>query len=240
MPRSFSSGALSISSKLFASPPIFSDSTWVIAAVSVVFPWSMCPIVPTFTCGLFRSNFSFATPSYSFLKAFAGAAPDATAPAKARTSETYSLSTGAYGLPGPVLDDLLLDARRHLVVAVELHGVSGPTLCGRAQVGRVAEHLGERDAGPNGDGVAARLLALHTPTAAREVADDRSDELLRRDDLHGHDRLKQHGMGALRGLLERQRARNLEGHLRRVRVVVLAVDERRADVHHRDRKSVGS
>jgi hypothetical protein len=32
----------------------------VIAAVSVVFPWSMCPIVPTFTCGFERSNFSFA------------------------------------------------------------------------------------------------------------------------------------------------------------------------------------
>ncbi|MCX6614502.1 MAG: hypothetical protein NTZ98_00215, partial [Acidobacteria bacterium] len=23
-------------------------------------PWSMCPMVPTFTCGLERSNFSFA------------------------------------------------------------------------------------------------------------------------------------------------------------------------------------
>ncbi len=35
-------------------------STLVIAAVSVVLPWSMCPIVPMFTCGLLRSNFSFA------------------------------------------------------------------------------------------------------------------------------------------------------------------------------------
>jgi hypothetical protein len=41
MPRSFSSGALSISSKLFACPPTFSASTLVIAAVSVVLPWSM-------------------------------------------------------------------------------------------------------------------------------------------------------------------------------------------------------
>jgi len=30
----------------------------VIAAVYVVFPWSTCPIVPTFTCGFVRSNFS--------------------------------------------------------------------------------------------------------------------------------------------------------------------------------------
>src|SRR5512134_2566579 len=32
----------------------------VIAAVSVVLPWSTCPIVPTFTCGLVRSNLAFA------------------------------------------------------------------------------------------------------------------------------------------------------------------------------------
>src|SRR5689334_6449353 len=32
----------------------------VIAAVSVVFPWSTWPIVPTFTCGFVRSYFCFA------------------------------------------------------------------------------------------------------------------------------------------------------------------------------------
>src|SRR5262245_26657172 len=32
----------------------------VIAAVSVVLPWSTCPIVPTFTCGLVLSNLLFA------------------------------------------------------------------------------------------------------------------------------------------------------------------------------------
>src|ERR1700730_13030168 len=61
MPRAFSSGALSIESN---------DRNWILglcfcntlvmAAVNVVLPWSMWPIVPTFTCGLLRSNFSFA------------------------------------------------------------------------------------------------------------------------------------------------------------------------------------
>jgi hypothetical protein len=37
----FSSGALSIDSKLRAVPPVFSARTLVIAAVSVVLPWSM-------------------------------------------------------------------------------------------------------------------------------------------------------------------------------------------------------
>jgi hypothetical protein len=35
-------------------------STFVMAEVSVVFPWSMCPMVPTLMCGLSLLNFSFA------------------------------------------------------------------------------------------------------------------------------------------------------------------------------------
>src|SRR5580704_15122808 len=61
IPRAFSSGALSIESKdrnVFFG--LCFDNTLVIAAVSVVLPWSMWPIVPMFTCGLLRSNFSFA------------------------------------------------------------------------------------------------------------------------------------------------------------------------------------
>src|SRR5262249_5095742 len=43
-------------------PLYFVCSTFVIADVSVVFPWSMCPIVPMFTCGFDRSNFALAMP----------------------------------------------------------------------------------------------------------------------------------------------------------------------------------
>ncbi len=42
----------------FAHP--LSAATFVRAAVKVVLPWSMWPIVPTFTCGFVRSNFSLA------------------------------------------------------------------------------------------------------------------------------------------------------------------------------------
>src|SRR3989442_8175361 len=61
IPRSRSSGALSIESN--ARNWTFGLcllSTLVRAAVNVVLPWSMCPMVPTFTCGLLRSNFSLA------------------------------------------------------------------------------------------------------------------------------------------------------------------------------------
>src|SRR5210317_2038044 len=55
MPRAFSSGAPSIWSYARNSPKYL-----VIAAVSVVLPWSTWPTVPMLTCGLVRSNFSFA------------------------------------------------------------------------------------------------------------------------------------------------------------------------------------
>src|SRR5271170_5203780 len=61
IPRAFSSGALSMESNernLFFG--LCLASTLVMAAVNVVLPWSMCPMVPMFTCGLLRSNFSFA------------------------------------------------------------------------------------------------------------------------------------------------------------------------------------
>src|SRR2546429_9100855 len=60
IPRARSSGALSIESNERYSASPFIASTFVIAAVSVVFPWSTCPIVPTFTCGFVRSNFALA------------------------------------------------------------------------------------------------------------------------------------------------------------------------------------
>src|SRR5664279_1771517 len=61
MPRAFSSGAASIWSYALASPPYSLLKTDVSAAVKVVLPWSTCPIVPTLTCGLVRSNLLFAT-----------------------------------------------------------------------------------------------------------------------------------------------------------------------------------
>src|SRR3954454_21752446 len=63
IPRWRSSGALSIWSNADAwfSVGYLSCSTLVIAAVSVVLPWSMCPMVPMLTCGLVRSNLALAT-----------------------------------------------------------------------------------------------------------------------------------------------------------------------------------
>src|SRR3989344_821679 len=68
IPLAFSSGALSISStfsSFFAKP--FINRTCVKAAVKVVLPWSTCPMVPTFTCGLVLTNFSFSAINLFYL-----------------------------------------------------------------------------------------------------------------------------------------------------------------------------
>src|ERR1700710_217774 len=97
IPRAFSSGALSIWSNADASLRFgnLSCRTLVIAAVSVVFPWSMCPMVPTLRCGLVRSNFCLAIPVLPLL------------------------GSGSFG--GAVLiGDLGGDRCRHFFVPVEL------------------------------------------------------------------------------------------------------------------------
>src|SRR5512145_542449 len=110
MPRWRSSGALSIESKSVTSVLVpDSASTFVIAAVSVVLPWSMWPIVPTLTCGLVRSNFCLAICSSSLV--FLGLRCLLAA------------------------DDRLCDRRRHLFVTVELHRERRAALRHRAQVG---------------------------------------------------------------------------------------------------------
>src|SRR5882672_841984 len=67
IPRSRSSGALSIVSKARYSASPFRARYLVIAAVRLVLPWSMWPIVPILTCGLVRSNFFLATRPFNSL-----------------------------------------------------------------------------------------------------------------------------------------------------------------------------
>src|SRR3954452_15925878 len=142
MPRSFSSVALSISSKLRASALPFSASTLVMAAVRVVLPWSMWPMVPTFTCGLSRSNFSFAT--FGSLLYRLGCSPCGRSLRNlSNQAPRWRAGLCGDGLPGALLDDLLGDVRRDLLVGLELHRVVGPPLGVGAQVGRVAEHLAQ-------------------------------------------------------------------------------------------------
>src|SRR3569833_334699 len=64
MTRAITSGEESISSYFLSSLPIFFYCMVLIAAFKAVLPWSTCPMVPTFTCGFVRSNFSLAISKY--------------------------------------------------------------------------------------------------------------------------------------------------------------------------------
>src|SRR5579872_479286 len=122
MPRSFSSGALSMSSTLRFWMFAFSvDRQLMIAAVSVVLPWSTWPVVPMLTCGLDRSNFAFAMFVLSFYP--------------------RRVLRGCQFLALGLRYDLFFNGPRRFFVVCELHRVGRAALCRRAQIGRVPEHL---------------------------------------------------------------------------------------------------
>src|SRR3984893_9893014 len=157
IPRSRSSGALSIWSKATNCAHPLVASTLVIAAVRVVLPWSTWPIVPTLTCGLVRENFSLPMMPPCF-------------------SRFYPL--GGRRLAGGLGHDLFAHVLRRLLVGGELHGVGGASLRQRAQIGGIAEHLGKRHLAADHLGVAARLHLLHPAAPGGDVADDVAHVLL--------------------------------------------------------------
>src|SRR4051795_6755660 len=117
----YSSGALSIESNARYSALPFNARYFEIAAVRLVLPWSMWPIVPMLTCGLVRSNFFLAI------------------------SQLLPASCLDLGL----LDEFRGQVARHLGVVAELHRGGRAALRHASQVGDVAEHLGEGNECPD-------------------------------------------------------------------------------------------
>src|SRR5260221_14564099 len=145
MPRSRSSGALSIESNARkATFGLCFESTLVIAAVNVVLPWSMCPMVPIFTCGLLRSNFSFAIPFAPQIEIHSN--PD----------KPCCL------LFAPVLlDDFFRQRRGQLRIMRKVHGKRRAALRAAAQIRGVTEHLRQRHFHSNHVAPSAVLGALN-------------------------------------------------------------------------------
>src|SRR6266508_6821278 len=171
----------------------------------------MCPIVPMFTCGFDRSNFALAMPVSC--RGLAGTGPRS-------------------ALAGDLRHDLFGDVPGDFLVAGELHRVGGPPLGHGADIGGVSEHLAERDIGADDLGVAAAVHADHAAAAAVEITDHGALVLRGHHDLHVHHGLEQHGLGSAAHVLEAHGGGDLESHLARIHVVVAAVGERHADVHH--------
>src|SRR3990172_1688433 len=101
----------------------------------------MCPIVPTLTCGLERSNFSFAIAPLLHLDEFP---TDLQFVTWNQNASFATLVSHNLSLHGPSLqpgDDLFADRFRCWLVPGKVHGVGGAALRARAHLGGVAEHL---------------------------------------------------------------------------------------------------
>src|SRR5437667_77969 len=79
--------------------------------------------------------------------------------------------------------DVAPDRLRYFLVPIGIHVEVGPTLRHRAQVGRVPEHLRQRDERLDDLRVADRVHRLDAPTAAVQVAHDVAEVVLGRRDL---------------------------------------------------------
>src|SRR5579884_503767 len=188
MPRAFSSGALSMESKErnFTFGLCFA-SVLVMAAVSVVLPWSMWPML---TCGLLRSNFSFAILLL----------PDSLLNSLLRYLALYAG------------DDLFGNVLRDLFVLPEVHGEAAAALGARAQLGSVAEHFRQRHHGLDQLRGSARFGSFQTSTARDQIAIDRTHVVLGDHDLDAHDRLQQHRLRFSAGFLDADGGADLERH----------------------------
>src|SRR3954452_12491466 len=173
MPRSRSSGALSIWSYARNFAKFFFASTLVIAAVSVVLPWSTCPIVPMFRCGLFRTNFSLAM---SVVLSLAS-----------RLVEPFYFSVSA----PHALDDRFGHVRRDRCIPRKLHRVCSASLGHRPNIRRITEHARERHLGRDRLRRPARLHPRHAAAPRRQVPGHLAHELIGRQHLDLHQRLEQ-------------------------------------------------
>src|SRR5215467_5855862 len=101
----------------------------------------MCPIVPTFTCGLVRSNFSFAIISSSL------------------SSSLFARPTLRFA------DDFVSHAARHFLIAREMHRVLGSALRARSHMRRVSEHFRQWNDGLDDLRACAVLHTFNAPAA---------------------------------------------------------------------------
>jgi len=130
-------------------------------------------------------------------------------------------------------DDLVGDHLRNNVVVGHFHGV-GPTALGhRREVGSIGEHFRQRHLGFYYGRAPLGFHALDAAAAAIQVTHDVTGVVFRDGNLDVHDGFKQAGLGLLHAFLETLGARQLEGHFRRIDVVVGTVVEADPEVDHR-------
>ena len=131
-------------------------------------------------------------------------------------------------------DDFVRQFAGHVIVVRKLHGVAGAALRHGGEVRGIRKHFRERHHGFDDDVMAACFAAFDAAPARAEVAHQIAGILIRRVDLHVHDRFEERRPSLLHGLLERKRAGDSERHVRGIDVVILAVIEGGAEIGHRE------
>src|SRR3990167_9176051 len=93
--------------------------------------------------------------------------------------------------PRSLLHNLFGDVPRHLRVVAWFHGEAGAALCEGADIGRVAEHRGERDLCDESFGIAPVTRLFDHAAAGIEVTHHIAEEVLRYHYFHFHDRFEE-------------------------------------------------
>src|SRR4051794_2361580 len=192
------------------------------AAVKVVLPWSTCPIVPMFTCGLLRSNFSLLIVLFE-------------SPQSEKHRSIRSYATPWLLFTGNTLnfrDYFLSHVLGGLIVTLEMHCRSCATLGCGTQISRVAKHLRQRHISGNHLGTARPHLGSGelAPTL-HQIAINGAYIIVRRYHLDSHDRLQQHRLGLPDCVLKSQRTGDNKGALVRVNLVKPAIHQTHFNVN---------
>src|SRR2546429_8680728 len=170
-----------------------SANTLVIALVNVVLPWSICPMVPTLTCGFVRTNRSFAIPPSSY-----GSTVDLATSRSLRQPASCPHASSLYRqfflcLPLlPLEEEFLRQVKGNFLVRTEMHRIRRPPLRRGTQIGGISEHLGERHAGRDHPRSCTCRHRFDIATTGIQVPDDIPHKYLWGHHFHVHDRLEQH------------------------------------------------
>mmetsp|Transcript_42876 Transcript_42876/g.135075 ORF Transcript_42876/g.135075 Transcript_42876/m.135075 type:complete len:304 (+) Transcript_42876:60-971(+) len=129
-------------------------------------------------------------------------------------------------------DQLLCQRIRHGIVATELHAEGGPAFRKSAQIGDVAEHVGEGDLAIEHLQIDAIPDIVHDSAARLNVALDGCLVVLRCHNLHRHHRLQNYGLALHASLFECCLTGNLEGEARGVHWVGRTIEQPHLGVHN--------
>src|SRR5690554_2406725 len=179
-------------------------------------------MVPTFTCGLVRSNLPFA-----MIYPTENLENDEKAPARTQCERGLY-----YLLAAASADDFVGNVLRSFSVLLELHGVRCTALSLRTQAGRITEHLSQGNLGLDDLATTGDIFhALDHATAGGKIAHHVAGVLFRRFHFNSHHGLEQHWAGLAHAVLEGHGSSHTESVFVRVHIVVGTEEQRDLDVH---------